>query len=308
MVSRFVIPRANALRFVDTTNYPVTDILHDQTFDNRLLMDEKWSVIEDKREYLQKFIAGDPIVFQLTTNHNPDYLTISLLDQDGIEDDSVDFIQRVLYTYQDGSGNKVYNYSLLNYAGLGFRYIQITSNDPGFDSIQFTSEVFEFGDYDYLPYIQWQGSDRDGIYWDNSGRTILGFRAEIKREYAPSGESSVYEGFNFQPELLFGVSKRGLMLKSDPLPRFIMEKLKIAFDHYKIWVNGTLFNSNGVVPKITQIEYSNLYTLEHTLIEVEYEDYTELQEISGIVAETGYYLDDDGSIFDDDDGSKFTGS
>jgi hypothetical protein len=305
MNSVFIIPRANTLRFVDITNYPQG--LDGMTFDNKLLMDEKWSDIETTQEYLQKFVSTDQIMIQFTTNHDPDFLLIHLCYQDGRTNDNVQISQRVLYTYQDNSGNKVYNYTLIiPEETQGFQFIKIISNDPKFNQQIFYSEAFEFGDYGYLPYIQWKGSDRDGIFWDQN--TIFGFRAELKREYSPSGESSVYEGFNFQPQILFDVSKRGIVLKSNPLPRYIVEKLKIAFDHNSIFVNGIEFNSNGTQPKVTAIEYSNLYTFEHTLLEVAYEDYSVLQEISGvIVGENNYFKDYDNTIFEDYDNSKFIG-
>jgi hypothetical protein len=285
------------------------DIRTNQNFDNRLLLDEHWQTPEEIVEYLQKFVAGDPILIQLTTNYDPDYITISLLNQDKSIDASAVFNRTVAYTYSDGSGLVVYNFlldqSFVSYSGL--KFVHIAATDPNQPTLNFLSESFEFGDYSWLPYFSWQGSDRDGIFWDDAGVTKFGFRAEVHRKYTAQSENSIYQGFNFQPETLFAVARRVMELTSDPLPRYVCEKLELAFKHYTTWVNGVSFSANGASAKIALIDYSNHYNFNLSVIEVEYEDYTALQEVSGQIIQNNYFLDYDNAIFDDFDDAYFVG-
>ena len=287
----------------------MADLRIGQTFDNRLLMDESWSTPEQVQEYLQPFAPGDPILIQFTTNYDPTFIKVQLMNQDGSIDPSGNFLQSVKYSYSDGSGNVVYNY-LLDQSSVtfeGFRYVQITCTDPTQPPIQFISESFEFGDYAWLPYISWQNSDRDGIFWDDAGETIFGVRAEVQQKYTPSSESSMYEGFNFQPETLFAVPKRMLELTGNPMPRYRVEILELAFKHYNSWVNNVPYSANGASAKIAQIQYTNLYDFSIQLTQVDYENYSILEEITGTVIGNEVYQDYDNTDFADYDNSLFDG-
>ena len=313
MASVFVIPRAQTLRFVRTDNYPVVSLQYGQTFDNRLLMDEKWQAPETINEYTQKFAPSDSILIQFTTNYNIDYITINLYNYNKVLIGTLNGAAlEKLYIYTDSSGNVTYNFYLsqIYYSAImsGFYYMQIISTDPDNPPFTYTSEAFEFDSvYANLPYIQWQGSDRDGIYWDVAGETIFGFRAELHQKYTPSSENSIYEGFNFEPETLFAVPKRLLELDSDPIPRYVAEKLELAFKHYTIYINGVPYNANGQSAKITQIDRTNDYDFSISLMEMDYEDYSILQPTSGLVTTPSAYVDYDGAAFIDYDTSVFEG-
>lgn len=308
----FKIPRSQTLRFVqvnfDGTNYSYIGL---QNFDNRLLMDESWQTPEYKNEYLRKFSKGDPILIQFTTNYNIDKISVQLCNYDGSINLNGLFNRTTIYSYSDGSGNVAYNYLLdqSNVDFYGFFFVKITSEDNTQPQTIFRSESFEINSkYSDLPYVSWQNSDRDGIYWDSSGLTIFGFRAELRIKYSPQLEASIFEGFNFQPETLFSVSKRCWDIKGDPMPRYNCEALKLAFDHYDVFVNNIPVNSNGSSAKINPVDYTNLYNFEITVIETEYEDYSVLQEISGqVISISDVLIDNDNIVLADTDGSILIG-
>ena len=310
----FVIPRSQTLRFVQVFGIPTGNTFtyaSQHTFDRHFLMDENWQTPEYKKQITQKFIPKDPILIQLTTNYDITKVKIQLCNYDGSVNVNSNFTQIQLYTYLDLSGNIVWNYllnqTLVQFNGLYFIKIYYTGTDQ--PNTVFISEMFEINPkYSFLPYISWQNSDRDGIFWDSAGTTIFGFRAEIRRKYVPNLEASVYEGFNFEPITLYSVSKRGIQLNADPLPRFIVEKLKLAFEHFDVWLNGVYINSNGQTPKITPIDFTNEYDFDHQVIEVDYENYAQLQEMTGEIDTSVFvWVDWDNEILVDYDNLEFQG-
>ena len=69
MANILTIPRSNALRFVNTTNYANNKLF--PNFDNLLLPDEQFMrAPETKIPYFQKFNTGDQILIQLITNYS----------------------------------------------------------------------------------------------------------------------------------------------------------------------------------------------------------------------------------------------
>jgi hypothetical protein len=287
----------------------MSDLRIGQTYFNRLLLQERWQTPEDIVEYLQKFAPGDPILIQLTTNYDPTLISVKLIDEDGSVNPSANFVQSVLYSYSDGSGNIVYNF-LLDQSSIvfyGLKWVEITTLDPNNPPIKFISESFEFGDYAWLPMIKWQGSDRDGIYWDDAGTTIFGIRAELAEKYSATSESSIYEGFNFQPETLLAVPKLMSDLVGDPMPRYICETLELAFKHYSVWINDVPYSANGASAKISKIDRSNLYEFNIQVIQVDYEDYSVLTEISGTVIKNSVFKNYNHNTFVNWNGNAFTG-
>lgn len=309
MSNIFVLPRAQTLRFVRTDNYPIGDLRKNQSFDNRLIMDENWQAVQYDQEYVMKFNPGDPILIQVTTNYDPKFIFITLNNQDETVDLNGNFTRSLLFSYTDSSGNVVYNY-LLDQRLItfnGFKYVSITAIDPKKPKMYFRSESFEFNNYVYLPYFEWQKSDRSGIYWDDQGLTKFGIRAEIHQKYSPTSESSVYEGFNFQPETLFSVPKLNNELNGDPLPRFMVERLELCFKHEYSWINGILYSANGASAKIGQIERTNLYDFNLIVLQKNYEDYSVLQPTEGAVIEDTGFIDYDNADFTDYDDVIFDG-
>jgi hypothetical protein len=308
----FVIPRSQTLRFVQIAQSSSGNIyyVNPQTMDSRLLMDEQWQTPEFKKQYLQKVDIQDNLLIQLTTNYDITKVTVNIYNIDGTVDPNLIVSYALIYSYTDGSGNCTYNFTIAQTYGVstGFKYVRIISNDNTRPQTIFQSESFIIGNYSNLAYIQWQNSDRDGILWDNAGLTIFGIRAELRLTYSPSYEASIYEGFNFQPETLYSVSKRGIQIDSDTLPRFICEKLTLAFEHFDVWVNAVKVNSNGTSPKVEHTEYTNEYILSILVLETAYEDYSVLQEIAGnVISVNNDLIDRDNNVLTDADNVNISG-
>jgi hypothetical protein len=265
-----------------------------QTFDNRLLKDERWQISEEIHEYYQKFNNGDPILIQFTTNLDISNVTAQLFD-DLDNQIGADLTIVLAYAYTDGSGLNTYEIFVDTIGlSLGKYYFKINASNP---ALEFTSEGIEIGLFQNLPYVQWRLSDRDGIVYKDS--TIFGFRIDMHVQYSAISENSIYEGFNFQPELLYGVAKRQLECKIVPAPRYITEKIELAFKHEQAFINRGVndptayqYSANGSA-KITQIDKSNLYDCEIVLIETLYEDYSLIQELKGKIVNTMAYTDFD---------------
>ena len=302
----FTIPKSNVLRFVqtdglrDSAGNAITYLQAPQTFDNRLMSDERWQTVENIHAYTQKFNVGDPINIQFTTNWGSSGLACKLYD---INDNEITIALTLIpfYTYQDGSSLVVWNIKCdTSDLVFGLYYFKITGNPL----IEFTSEMIEIGDFADLNLVQWKFSDRDGIMYDDN--LLFGFRVESHINYTPTSESSIYEGFNFQPEILFAVAKRQMNFKTIPVVRYIAEKLELAFKHDLCYVNGVQQSALASATS-TQIDLTNLYDFNIALIETKYEDYSNLQEISGVILVTNYLLDYDGKFFVDYNGNKFIG-
>ena len=80
-------------------------------------------------------------------------------------------------------------------------------------------------------------------------------------------------------------------LKSDPLPRYINEKLTIAANHDEIFVNKILCTKKGNA-KSEWIEISNQYNFDITLQEQDYESYFNLPTKGGTNATIGIFTYD----------------
>jgi hypothetical protein len=298
MIAQMTIPRSNVLRWVRTDNY----LSEPQNFDNRLLADEKWQTIETIHYKTQKFNAGsgtantaDPILIQFTTNIS-DFVCKMYDDSDNQV--TITLTNVPYHPYLDGSGLVTYNILCdPSSIAIGLYRFKLTSASTG---IEYTTEWIEIGLFSDLAYIQWQYSDRDGINYGEPQdiSIIFGFRVEVYTPYNPNSESESYQGFNFQPELNFNAEKLAIDFKTIPQPRFISEKLKLACGHEAFYINGTQYSKNSD-PKVTKIDLTNLYDFEVSLNMTEYEDYTLIQELSGVVILEGQLIDNEGSVLYD---------
>ena len=305
----FIFPTTNVLRFVQTGGLIDDDgnsfaYKYDmQTFDNRLLKDEIWGNGQKIYEYAQKFAVGKPILIQFTTNWALSNLTCKLYDATDTQVGS-DYEITLAYAYEDGTGKSTFEILIdTTHLALQKYYFKITGSNT---TIEFTSEVIEVGLFAGYPYLQWQNSDRDGIIYNENGQTIFGFNIEAFLTPIPKSEKTTYAGFSFQDEMLLSVSKRGLLLKTDPIPRYLTEILEIAFDHDIVKLNGVQYVAPEVA-SITQIEDSNLYDFEIEINDVKFEDYTLLQEIAGVVLTNQQLQDFDDTDLQDYDNTDLEG-
>lgn len=296
----FEIPKSNVLRFVDTTNY----LSDKQTFDNRLIYDEKWGQDDEIKIYYQKFYTGDKILTQFTTNWPSANISFKMYDRDNNEV-ATDLTLQIAYTYLDDSGNVTYNVICdTTSIALGVYYFQITTSTP---TKEFTSEPIEIGLFADYPLVEWRLSDNDGIYYTDS--TIFGFRVEAQLIEKEASENDVYEGFNFQPEIERSISQRLIELQLAPIPRYIKEKLKLACDHFEVFINGMQCVKKNEA-KTDPIPGSNFWDFSISLQQIDYEDYTIIQELTGITLNYGQLIDgnDMSVLYDGYDLTILTGS
>ena len=309
----FVIPKSQQMTFkqLDGNQYlynkGLLQYVGMQNFDNRLLLDEIWQSVQYNKKDTLKVDSSDPILIQVTT----DYVDVNNLPLFQIQCFDVNnnllnlpISTNPIFFYLDGTGNVVFNISIAaNLFSQGLYYFIISSraNTNGLVPVVFVSEVFEIGDFATMTLVQWHDSDRDGILWD--GATIFGMRAELGLEYTDGNESSIYEGFNFEYITEYDVAKRAMQIFGDPMARYKVEKLQLAFAHSMVYVNNILVNKNGKNGKISKKEFSNSYTFEITVWEVNYENYTSLETISGTAVSTGEWIDNAGNKMLDNAGN-----
>jgi len=299
MDSIFVIPRAQSLTFRQvegmTNSEGITfQYLEDNiTFDNRLLRDQRFSPATEPVDYNQKFNRGDQIYIQFTTTWAYSNLSVQLFDYNNLQVGSNIEIQ-IAYPYTDGSLRVSYD-SIISTSNLsyGVYYVKITGV---YSTIVFVSEKFEVGNYLDLPLLEWRDSDGDGVYYKPS--TIFGFRIEGVIKYKPESEVDEYVGFNFKSEILKSVAKRGFDFITDSAPLYIAEKIELAFKHKEVYVNKARHYSTSSI-SIDQATDSNFVAVSIAIIDYQYEDYTILQAIAGVVINDQPLTDFDNSEFTD---------
>jgi hypothetical protein len=286
MAAIFTFPKSQPLRFVrhdagilDQWG-AVGGYLSDfQTIDNRLIPDEKWAPDDEIKTYHTKFTPKDPILIQFTTNWNPSNITAKLYTNLNAQVGSNLTITNI-YPYTDGSGLNTFKI-LIDTTGLalGVYYIIVAGTNP---VIELVSDTFEIGLFELYPYISWTESETDGIFYELDGTTVFGMRVEERSKDGSSSEDSIYNGFDFQPELENAVEKGGEVWTFDPIARPITEKLRLASGHVIFKKNGVQYQRLSA-PSIENIEGSNMYTCEIEVQEKMYEDYSFLAPLSGLV-------------------------
>lgn len=277
MASIFTIPRANVIRFVNTTNYSLN--LSKPNFDNILLRDENWMKQGTTLiPYWQKFNYGDDILIQIISNYNT--ITLKLFDEDDVEVNITSMITtEVVYTYEDGSA--VITNIKLDTTNIqsGNYYLKLLGTSNGLADIEFISEWLSVGDYSDLPYLEWSGSRFDGIYY--TVLTKFGFRIDgTIGVYQNATEDVVYQGYDYSLISLRQIPQRLMKLMIDNVPRWICEKINIGLSHETILINDVSFTRKEAV-KISWIELTSNYNIDVLLQERDYENYYSLVDQGG---------------------------
>jgi hypothetical protein len=262
------IPRAQSLRFVDQYQYNNKPYTHDS-----LLLQDDLSESDEPIIYFQKYYALDNINVQCLTDYPTTTLkvydcddtlqqTVSLSDQNAGLDVTV--LQGQINTY------------LL---GAGIYYAKLVFSGYGISTKTFKSEYFEVGSYSLYPQIKWKTSDYAGIYYANGVSFNFRIEADI-REYKPQSESDSFETYNSVAVNLKTTTKRGIILKTDQIPRYIVEKIVLAVAHQYFEVNGVEGTClEGV--ETEKIPDTQMYMCTIPLLEKNYENYTQLTAASG---------------------------
>jgi len=310
MAAIFTFPKSQPLRFVrhdagilDQWGVAGGYLSDFQTIDNRLIPDEKWALDDEIKTYHTKFTPKDPILIQYTTNWNPSNITAKLYTSSDVQVGSNLTITNI-YPYTDGSGKNTFKI-LIDTTGLalGVYYIIIAATNP---VIEFVCDTFEIGLFSSYPYISWTESETDGIFYELDGTTVFGMRVEERSKDSSNSEDSIYNGFDFQPELENAIEKGCETWMFDPIARPISEKLRLASGHVIFKKNGVQYQRLSSV-SIENIEGSNMYTCEMSVQEKMYEDYSFLTPLSGLVVNPQVYTDFEGVPYTDFEGTEYIG-
>lgn len=269
------LPRAQTLRFVDVSNYLSEPYNHD----NRLLQDEG-RIGDEPVIYFQKFNTSDPILIYLVTDY------INILCE--IYDCSNVLAQTI--TLSDVGANlegATAYYGIVNTSTIGgIFYAKIVLSGTGLPTFTFKSEYFEVDDFSEYPLLKWKQNDYSGIYYDNP-IIEFGFRIEADiTGYTGKLDTESFEAFNSIIVNVRSKIKRIINFKTDEIPRYIYEKLVLAFGHEKLYINGIEYVPIDS-PSDEPIQDTQFYNFIAALAQAEYEDYSDLQETSGGIAPVG---------------------
>jgi hypothetical protein len=78
---------------------------------------------------------------------------------------------------------------------------------------------------------------------------------------------------------LKSTTRRVVIFKTDPIPRYIYEKLILAFAHKKVWVNSIEYVSTGTSANV--IDNTLMYQFEKKITQANYEVYDTFDGSSG---------------------------
>lgn len=310
MAAIFTFPKSQPLRFIrhdagilDQWGVAGGYMSDFQTIDNRLILDEKWNIDDEIIIDYTNFAPKDPILIQFTTVWNASNITAKLYSSSNVQIGSNLTITNI-YPYTDGSGLNTYKIFIdTTSMALGVYYIIIAAINP---VIEFVCDPFEIGLFSAYPYISCSVSETDGIFYELDGSTVFGMRVKERSKDSSSSEDSIYNGFDFQPELENAVEKGCETWTFDPVNRGIAEKLRLFSGHVIFKKNGVQYQRLSA-PSIENIEGTNMYTVEMSVQEKTYEDYSFLRPLSGLVINPAALLDYDDSVFCDYDDTVFEG-
>jgi hypothetical protein len=257
------IPRSNPIRFVRYDTYGTDK----PTIDNLFHYDQRFTKTWTKNNYVQKFNTGDPVEIQITTNYETPTLAVYDFDYTLVEA----ITPTTKLTYDDNK-TRVLHYSIDTALYAGKYYIVLDLEGLGRPTLQYISEWFSVNDYSDLTYIQWYGSDTDGILWDAS--ITMGFRIEAFWANPVVGATiEEADDYNLTPIVLRGQNTRQVTFKTSPIPQFIAEKLALATAHESFYINDLEFAAKERSEQ-EHDEGSGLVIFTQTLYDKSYENYT----------------------------------
>lgn len=250
----FVISKANSMRYVETTSLGCED---GQTFDNTLVCSEEVGR-GNTFGYAQKFKDCMIIPTQIRSN----YATITAELFDIADNKLSDLVVTKVGDYTD------YDYFEFEVdipteaLADGFYYVEVNGSDvdPDLPDVEFFSEPFEVASsFDNTVIIEFTNYDSafDIDYLNNTINNFIVVEGDHFK-YQPGGEIDVYDNQSVE-EKLQEETKRVITLRAEMIPRYLAEKIKLAFAHDYVLVNGVQFVSKAN-PQIEDNE-SNLVNL-----------------------------------------------
>jgi hypothetical protein len=262
------IPRAQTLRFVNITSYPPTFYNHDNT-----LLQDEGRFYDEPIVYFQKFNTGDEIKVQIIT----DYENITLKVYD-CGDTLVDTI-----TLNDLNapitGAKVLEGTINTSMYGNIYYAKIEASGVGVPAFTFQSEYFEVSNFATYPIIQWKNSDYSGLYFATG--TQFGFRIEADiTPYKGESDTESFEAYNSVVVNVKTTTKRMVTFSTDEIPRYIYEKLVLAFAHKNVYINGIEYVAVDS-PNAEQVPNTQVYFFDRVISQSNYEVYDTLESATG---------------------------
>jgi hypothetical protein len=257
------IPLSNTLRMVRTDNQSGTL----QNFDNRLLHQEDYIDYND-RPYAQKISSSDDILIQYATNYSP--VTAKIYD---LEDNEVIDVTNDITLILESTTFNVYNL-LFNIAAQGYYYLKID-----FDSSTevYESEIFQIDGFteENMLKIEYNTSETDGIIYDNNETFVIRVEGRLA-EYEPGQNKEMYTSFNETLVNLKSYPTREFTMEWNGIPRYMVEKLNLAFSHELVKINDVEYQSKDA-PDSELLKdgviITNLYMGKVRLQQVDYENY-----------------------------------
>jgi hypothetical protein len=264
MADILTIPRSNALRLVNTgkTGYATKR----GGFDERLYIDEFWAY-ETWLPYNQCFDTGQTIRLQIITN----YLSVSYeiyAYPNGTATVTTGTLTPDIYVYENGLSVHETSIDLLP---NGVYELRLLASEYGRNSLTYKSEPFEIKDCSDLTKIEWYNSDTDGYYWHDEYYQCFYLEA-VDFSYINESKSTVFEDYNNNPILLRATNKRQINFKTNPIPRWVAEKIVLAAAHLNVKLNNISFTFDKPKASLIDID-SPLYLVEGIASELNYENY-----------------------------------
>lgn len=282
--------KSNDLRWVCTSHRSG----YTQNKDEYLLSELNYINFNLDFTYNQKFNINDSILNQIATIHDID--SIILYNSSGVEINDLTgdaSLVRSVVTTEYGTVN-YYNHTINTAALLGVYYVIITIGvDSGTDRT-YRSELFEIksmnaDDGVYIEYSNNTASKySDGIYYNGSMTFKFWIEGRIY-DMELGEEKTMFNNFNYQPEVLKGQPIRGDILRYGKVPWFISEKLNLALQHDNLTINGIEYRSEEAVnDKMIQGDITGTLIREGSVVvrPQKYESYVP------IIAETEAVTDD----------------
>lgn len=239
-----IVSLANSVRFI------IEDGL-DPSFDNTLFNDEVFKN-NPQRSYCQKFLAGDYVAIQIQT----DLTEVATLTRYNESSSSV-ISPTTTTTYSDF---KIIDYQINLVADDIFYLVADSDSDDSWKS-----EPLKVVDRDDMLKIEWYNYDPKMIYeFDYSDDQVNKIYIEsLLMDYNPAGEVSIYDNENEKVKIKQSVF-RNLDIKTNPIPRYLAEKLQIAMAHDVFVVNDRQYTVEDL-EEVESLSDSNIVQVSATL-------------------------------------------
>ena len=242
-----IVSLANSIRFVVQNGL-------DSSFNNTLFNDEQFGNYRDGY-YCQKFVYKDAITIQIKATLT-ETVTLTRYNSDG---STATITPATTTTY---SAFKILDYTI-TIATDDYFYL-VASSDVN-DSWK-SEPVMEDSRGDLLK-LQWYSYDPSLTFefdYSNDEVNFLYVEGRI-HDYAPAGEATVYDNQNEKIKVKQSLF-RTLKFVSDPIPRYLAEKIQIALAHDKFLINGVQYVSEDMI-EVSPFGGSTLVTISAVLTE-----------------------------------------